>query len=83
MSTKRIVVIDGHIIAQYYEAATGWWTCVLPGNKFAIWKDTRQSRFEARSRFGRVPLVECDKKPSAPHGTRFYDLELRRLAMEA
>jgi hypothetical protein len=79
MSKHRMVVIDGHIIAQHYKDE-GWWTCLLPGQKFAVWEDTRENRFQARSRFGKVPVVECSLKPSAPRSTRFYGEELRQLA---
>lgn len=79
-TAKRMVIIDGHIVVQYYDAVTGWWTCVLQGNKFAVWEDTRENRFRAKSIIGKMPIVQCNLKPDAPHGTRFYDLELRQLA---
>lgn len=80
MSTKRIVIIDGHVIVQEVRNETGWWTCVLRSNKFAVWEDTRKNRFLARSIFGKMPVVECHLKPEAPRSTRFYDEELRQLA---
>lgn len=80
MEKKRLVIIDGHIVAQYHHVDTGWWTYELPGNKYAVWEDTRENRFQARSRFGRMPVVQCGLKPIAPRETRFYGDELRKLA---
>lgn len=86
MSTKRIVVIDGHVIAQFNQYGTGWWTCSRSDHgdesDFAVWEDTRQNRFKAKQLCGggNVPMVECSLKPSAPRNTRFYGEELRQLA---
>lgn len=77
---RRMVIIDGHIVAQYYDDATGWWTCKLRNDTFAVWEDTRENRFRAKSILGKMPIVQCDLKPEVPQGTRFYDLELRQLA---
>lgn len=84
MSEKRIVIIDGHIIAQFN--SVGWWTCSRSNHSdesdFAVWEDTRQNRFKAKQLCGggNVPMVECSLKPSAPRSTRFYGEELRQLA---
>lgn len=83
MSTKRIVIIDGHVIAQFN--SVGWWTCSRASkgdeSDFAVWEDTRANRFKAKQLCGGdVPVVECNLKPSSPRSTRFYGEELRQLA---
>lgn len=86
MTQHRIVVIDGHIIAQFNQFKSGWWTCSRSDrgdeSDFAVWEDTRQNRFKARQLCGggNVPMVECGLRPSTPRSTRFYGEELRALA---
>lgn len=86
MAQHRIVVIDGHIIAQFNQYNTGWWTCSKANNgdesDFAVWEDSRQNRFKAKQLLGggNVPMVESNLRPSSPRSTRFYGEELRQLA---
>ena len=55
----RIVLIDGHIIAQFH--SVGWWTCSKANNNnegdFAVWPFTEGNLAKARKLTGDCPLV--------------------------
>lgn len=61
MSEYRVVLIDGHIIAQF--ARAGWWTCSKANNNneedFAVWQFSQGNLAKAYKLIGECKLVEA------------------------
>jgi hypothetical protein len=76
MSERRIVVIDNHIIAQWYEIGK-WWTLSKANNNtesdFALWPYSESNMLRAIKLFGDLPVVRTDCKPyEGVHGWYTY-----------
>lgn len=61
MSERRVVIVDGHIIAQFKSA--GWWTCSKASNNneddFAVWQLSQGNLAKAHKLIGECKLVEA------------------------
>ncbi len=76
MSQDRMVVIDGHIVVQWYEIGKWWTRCKGKSNDesdLAFWQDTPANRQKALSLFGEMPIVCTECKPyEGIHGWYTY-----------
>lgn len=70
MSEHRIVLIDGHIIAQFNQG-TGWWTASKANNSnesdFAVWPFSESNMHKAQALVGPCSVVETSLKPIQRH----------------
>jgi hypothetical protein len=66
MKKYRIVVIDGHIIAQFHHGRA-FWTCVKAQrgdeDDFAVWPESRANMAKARKLVGDAPIISSVLKP--------------------
>jgi hypothetical protein len=66
MKKRRIVVIDGHIIAQFHNGLA-WWTCTKAANgnesDFAVWPQLPTNLAKARKLVGDAPIISSARKP--------------------
>lgn len=72
LKVRRIVEIDGYLIAQFNDGVTGWWTCSKANDykesDFAVWVNTPANLEKAYRLFAPVvrafiPLMRTSKKP--------------------
>lgn len=72
----RIVVIDGHIIAQFNQCNSGWWTASKASHNneddFAIWLYGEATMCKAQALVGACPVIETDLKPVSLKGNGWY-----------
>ena len=69
----RIVVIDGHIIAQFEAGKTGWWTCYKGQSNteadYALWEESEVNMRRAMKLVGEdAPVVRSDLAPVQARG---------------
>lgn len=61
MSEYRVVIVDGHIIAQFN--SVGWYTCSKANNNdeedFAVWQLSQGNLAKAHKLIGECKLVEA------------------------
>jgi hypothetical protein len=66
MTEKRIVLIDGHIVAQWFELGK-WWTCSRSSNynesDFAVWSYSEANLTKATKLIGNGWVCQSDLKP--------------------
>jgi hypothetical protein len=66
MNNRRLVVLDGHIIAQFHNGLA-WWTCTKAANgnesDFAVWPQSSANLAKARKLVGDAPIISSARKP--------------------
>lgn len=87
MNKHRIVILDHHIIAQWYEHQAGWRTCSKANNNteddFAMWEETPANLAKARKLVGEdAPIIRNECKPyEGKHGWHTYAGEINEAPM--
>lgn len=72
-SEHRIMVIDHHIVAQFYAGRTGWWTAYKGQSNteadYAVWEESEVNMRRALKLIGEgAPIVHSDLAPVQARG---------------